>query len=417
MCLIYGNIIMIIVMFVNINICIGINFTLQRNPPDEIVNGAEQFYPYYFKLQIGSPNTSNYDIIFDTTTDYLWLTEKENLTSKTYNSSSKEIITTEFYNISYPRNQIINGSFVRDNIYNHSSNLKIDFMLANTHPFREVNAAGMLGISRKDQNNSNFSFFNILKQHYNSTFKFNGFSLVHTGMNKGLLYIGERDTAVFSSHNNSTCKCVDNSEFGINMTEFWNCKLTKVITNNEEILVMENDVAIFSTAEEMIYAPFDKGNTILNKYLSLLDKSGGKCSIVKNNNTQTILYCKKFDYDFLPDVGMVLEGTNSNEEISLTAIGEDLFRNENETHLQFKIIADSSISYWIFGEPLMKNYNLEFDLENKTITIVPYNIFAFYLIVIALSLGGFIVLVFLILLIKCTKSDETKYKELKEKLQ
>jgi hypothetical protein len=147
----------------------------------------------------------------------------------------------------------------------------------------------------------------------------------------------------------------------------------------------------------------------------LLDKSGGKCSIIKNNNTQTILYCKKFDYDFLPDVGMVLKGKDVNEEISLTAIGEDLFRNENETHLQFKIIADSSISYWIFGEPLMKNYNFEFDFENKTITIVPYNIFAFYLIVIALSLGGFIVLIFLILLIKYTKSEENK--GFKEKLQ
>lgn len=415
MCLIYGNIIMIMIMFVNINICIGINFTLQRNPPDEIVNGAEQFYPYYFKLQIGSPSTSYYDIIFDTTTDYLWLTEKENLTSKTYNSTSKKDVMSEFYNISYPRNQIINGSFVNDNIYNHSSNLTIDFMLANTHPFREVNAAGMLGISRKNQTNSTFSFFSILKQHYNSNFKFNGFSLVHTGMNEGLLYIGERDTSIFSSQNNSTCKCVDNSEFNINISDFWNCKLTKVITNNEEILIMENDVAIFSAAEEMIYAPFDKGNTILNKYLSLLDKSGGKCSIVKNNNTQTILYCKKFDYDFLPDVGMVLKGKDVNEEISLTAIGEDLFRNENETHLQFKIIADSSISYWIFGEPLMKNYNFEFDFENKTITIVPYNIFAFYLIVIALSLGGFIVLVFLILLIKYTKSEENK--GFKEKLQ
>ena len=290
-------------------------------------------------------------------------------------------------------------------------------MLANAHPFREVNAAGMIGISRKYQDNPTYSFFSILKQ-YQSNFTFNGFSLVHTGMNKGLLYIGQNDTDVFSSHKNSQCKCVNHTEFNIdnfNISDFWNCKLTKIITNNEEILIMDNDVAIFSSAEEMIYAPFERGNIILNKYLSLLDKSGGKCSTYKNNSLK-ILYCKKFDYDFLPDVGMVLKGKDSNEEISLTAIGEDLFRNGNETHLQFKMIADSNISYWIFGEPLMKNYNFEFDFDNNTVTIVPYNIFAFYLIVIALSLGGFIVLVFLILLIKYTKSEEKK-KGFKDKLQ
>ena len=404
-----GNIIMILVMFVNIQICNGIKFTLERKPPYEIISGAEQFYPYYFTLQIGTPNTSLYDIIFDTTTDYLWLAGDDNITLKKYESITKNESTTNV-SISYPRNQFVNGTFVSDDISIDSYNTTISFVLTNKHPFREINAAGMLGISGKNQNDSEgFSLFSILNKHYN--FTFNGFSIVHTGMNKGMLYIGERENQVFSSQKNRTCKCVNRTMFA----DYWSCNLTKIIINNEEMLLRDSAVSIFSKAEEMIYAPSDEGKIILNKYLGLLDISGGKCSVVQND-TRSILYCKKFDYDFLPDVGMILEGKDSNEEISLTAIGEDLFRNENETHLQFKIIVDSDISYWIFGEPLMKNYNFEFDYDNKTITIVPYNIFAFYLIVIALSLGGFIVLVFLILLIKYTKSEENN-RGLKDKLQ
>lgn len=365
-----------------------LQFELERFPRvNKNTTSTEQFFPYLFKLEVGTP-PKNLSIIFDSASHYMWIF---NASFNSSNSTTYKESEGEVNNIPTISNSSINAIPSNDTVWirNINMNFTFPFLLATSSTFNYFNADGVLGIgkdyvSQADggvYNNIKYSLFNYLNLQ-NKTF-----SLVHTEQNEGILYIGEVDGSIFNSEDTSSCICNkrDTSNNDIQFYDFWNCNISMYSIDKEDSELSKAEVAVFSAGEEFIYAPSGTGDIILSKYLKLLNKKNELCTIEDNK-----LFCVKFDYDYLPDFALILDGN-----IRITGIGEDMFKNYNDTHYLFKIVIDTKRKYWVVGEPIIKNYNFLFDIEKGKIGIVPHSKVGYILLIIFILVGIIMMLLFI----------------------
>ena len=378
-----------------------LQFELERFPRlEKNSTSTEQFYPYLFKLEIGTP-PQTLNIIFDSASHFMWVSGDSFNSSKstTYNASEPGA-----KNISTISNSSVNAIPSEDTVWisNIDMNFTFPFLLATENTFKYFNADGILGIAKDYSlqtspniyNNIKYSLLNYLNLQSKT------FSLVHTEQNKGILYLGEVDESIFNSQDTSNCTCNirDPSSTENLFYDLWNCNISMYSIDKEDSELSKAEVAVFSAGEEFIYAPSGTGEIILSKYLKLLNKKNELCTIEDNK-----LFCDKFDYDYLPDFALILDGN-----IRITGIGEDMFKNYNDTHYLFKIVIDTKRKYWVVGEPIIKNYNFLFDLENGKIGIVPYSKVGFILLLIFILVGITMMLLFIgLIFTNYGKKDKT----------
>lgn len=306
----------------------------------------------------------------------------------------------------------VTGCEARGTLYNITEkDFRYILAFKSDPPNDSLSANGSLGILMNQQENL-YSIIYYLNRYYgkgtsngtdpsnvftveNEDYNIYNVSFIHTENNKALLGINEVAQKSFSEED----KCQIKDKEG-----YLSCEVSKVIINHKDI--EESFQGIFSINEEFIYAPLNEGaKKIIDQYLSKI--SGAKCSN-ETNATFFEIYCKKFEIDYLPDMSFIFNKTR------VTAIGENLFKEKNSTHLLFKIRQLNNEknlgSKWIIGEPFIRNYDFIFDLseETKYIIIVPNSKISLYLVIFVISAGVLILIVFLIMIYRTYANVEKK---------
>lgn len=395
----HSFIIWVICMFVKVKL---LNFPLERVPKiDTNATSAEEFYPYYFILNVGTPS-KEIKLIFDTASHFTWISNNYNKTnSSTFIAEDKKEDT--LYTIS---NSTIKAFKANDTVtLSTNFNFTFHFFFATQKTITYLNADGIAGFAMRylpieEKQNCNSLYYSFYHSVNNST-EMQVISLIHTEQNKGTLYINEYDSSIFNKED--TQYCLSKEDYNL-----WNCEMSFFAVDKTE--TTNKEIAVFATGEEFIYAPSESGKKVLTQYLNLINKKNNLCTIEDNMR----LFCDKFDYDYLPDFAILLpDNTTTNTStkiIRLTGIGEDMFKNYNSTHFLFKVIVNKNLNYWVIGEPIIKNYNFLFDYDNKVIGIVPYSKVGFFLLILFIMIGFSILIVFLGMVYNYNRNETIKGK-------
>jgi hypothetical protein len=191
------------------------------------------------------------------------------------------------------------------------------------------------------------------------------------------------------------------------LKNLWNCKIQAYSKNSSQIILNNDEYIVFDTNLDVIIPSSSIGSDILKEYAKIINSTfGGKCFFFDDELIQ-LLYCKISnsqlkDNEGIPDFSLIIENN-----IKLTAIIDDLFKEHSDSIQIFKIIIDKKKeekdTNWYIGHPILKNYHLLFISKNNTIYIAENFDFGLYLVYIGFIIGFSILLIFLFMLYKARK--------------
>lgn len=375
-----------------------LTFIMKKNNNQSIPNNENtDFSPYLFPYSF-IDGFSNVSFIFDTTSFFSW--EDGNNVNDTCEGKKifKDIKNNKLMGCpKYSDISIINSTKDESLIYYKMEN----------NIFSENKGAICLNTQKNKE--SDFKQYNFLETLIlNKNEKYINF--IQDNLESATLSIGEINRT-FMQERNRKCVCNITENNIEHQYKYWCCSIIGLRAKNVNIfsnIGKKNLYAIFTISEEFIIAPKDSGSVIMNYYLEQIKRlSGDICQISENNDIQELI-CNKFTYLELPDLTLVLE-----KEIGIMAIGSDLFKNINKTHVLFKIKVNKENNYfWYLGEPIIKNYNLLLNFTSfpSTIIIIPSNLNGFVLIVTACVSGFFFLFIFLTMLYCISHKDKTEDK-------
>ena len=147
----------------------------------------------------------------------------------------------------------------------------------------------------------------------------------------------------------------------------WHCESRSISLTGAQNFTQFKSPYIFDTAYVDIRGPFFEGNSILSEIKEIF---GEKCQFISEEIDEENRYVKLIcDYDIdiskLPDVIFNLKGG-----FELRAKNFDIFRVvliDGKKKYLSKIVGDTRYNYWNLGEPILKNYNMVFDYEDKSV--------------------------------------------------
>ena len=124
------------------------------------------------------------------------------------------------------------------------------------------------------------------------------------------------------------------------MKNLWNCKIQAYSKNSSQIRLDNEEYIVFDTNLDVIIPSSTIGNKILTEYGNIINSTfGEKCFYFKDDYIK-LLYCnisnsQLKDNEGIPDFSLIIENN-----IKLTAIIDDLFKEHNDSIQIFKIIVD-----------------------------------------------------------------------------
>ena len=338
------------------------------------------FFPYYLNISFGNITLSNISI--DTTTNYTWF----------YNSKIRGEIIKNSSSIKLKDNTEIKGQLIK---YNNISN-NMTFEYINSTDKLGNNTLGVIGIGRESLNNSFFYYFNNNNQSEKKIIL-----LIYSETQKKLQFYGKPND-IFTKTLNKTCYCYNDLD---KLDKLWNCEIKSFSINISEIKI-ENEYIAFSTLNKDIIASTKTGKIILNDYLRIINSRYGekRCVLIVENGFNKMRCQKLEEFEGIPDFSLITKDNN----IKLTAIIDDLFKNYNSTVQEFKIIyPNNEENIWYIGEPILKNYNLLFNFsETGSVIIIESLSFGLFLVYIGFIIGFLILVIFLVMLYKARKKGD-----------
>ncbi len=224
---------------------------------------------------------------------------------------------------------------------------------------------GILGLGNyypdiNDENNfdARFSFVHYLKM--NGVIKKLIFGHEYIDRTHGNIYFGEEP----KNMRNGYFKC--KSDSFISYTNKWNCKLLSMYLSNGEQYIPLANIAAFDTGYAYIKGPYFQVEIILNKIKEI---GGDKCNLVyqaidENEQLKRAICDNDIDINIFPDISFDVVG------FKMTLLKSDLFRKilvGGEKKYEVIVIGDSTYSFWNFGEPILKNYDMVFNYEDNTV--------------------------------------------------
>lgn len=322
------------------------------------------------ELCLGSPSQC-FKFAYDTGNQYLILgiTNTKAKFSKLFSTSISETLkstTNSFFSIPY-RYGIIQAREAADFI-KLPNNLQAKFMLSfmmswNTTEKYEIE--GILGLGnsypKRDEDNSFDERFSLIHNFYsNGVIDKKIFGHEYTSRNKGYLYLGEIPPSL--GYNYFKCNVAP----FIPYMNKWHCESRAIALTTGVNFTQFHSPYIFDTAFVDIRGPFYEGNSILSEIKELSEE---KCDFITEEIDDEQRYMKLIcDYDLnigkIPDVFFYLKG------YELRLKNFDMFRvvliSGKKKYLS-KIVGDSRYTYWILGEPVLKNYNMIFSYEDNSV--------------------------------------------------
>ena len=320
-------------------------------------------------LCIGIPNQC-LNLLYDTGSMYMVVgsSSPNSKFSKFYNSSKSQTFSSKvqgYVALTY-RHGAIQAREIMDFVYltEHKPKFTFNFLHA-WNTTIQYNFDGILGLGffYPARNNDNifderFSIIDYLK--YNGIINHKRFGHEYLNQTYGKFYIDEIPN---SMKNKNYYKC-DVYPF-IPYLSKWHCELRAISFSNGENFTLDYSPAAFDTAYIDIRGPFNEGKKIFNE---ILKQSKGMCqseTIEKNNQTYSKIICDEdISLSSFSDIYFNLKGKE------LTLFKDDLFRLvliNGKAKYVCKIVLDSTYNYWNLGEPVLKNYDLIFDYEGKTV--------------------------------------------------
>ena len=337
----------------------------------EVIN--YKFFLMETNICLGKPEQC-FKVLYDTGSVYLILGENNSnlkfktgftpLMSDTFSSPSERILAIPF------KSSVIYAKEVRD-IISIVPNYKSPYLFSFALSFNSTESYdydGILGLGnhypKLDSENSfdeRFSFVHYLKR--NGIISKLIFGHEYKDRIHGSLYFGEEPKSMRSGY----FKCKVQNFIAYNNK--WRCQLLSVYFSGGDSYITLGSTAAFDTGNAYIKGPYFQASDILDRIESI---GRGKCEKFSLNfdadNEVSRLICdrdiKKSEF---PDLSFDIVG------FKMTLLKGDLFRKiivNGEIKYEVVIIADSSYSYWNFGEPILKNYDMVFNYEDNTVGFV-----------------------------------------------
>ena len=319
---------------------------------------------------IGNPSQC-FKFAYDTGNQYLILgiTNTKAKFSKLFSTSISETFkstTNSFFSIPY-RYGIIQAREAAD-FLNLPNNLQAKYMISfmiSWNTTEKYEFEGILGLGnnypKKDEDNSFDERFSLIHNLYsNGVIDKKIFGHEYTSRNKGYLYLGEIPPSL--GYNYFKCTVAP----FIPYLNKWHCESRAIALSSGLNFTQYHSPYIFDTAFVDIRGPFYEGNSILSEIKEI---SGEKCDFITEEIDEEHRYIKLVcDYDLnigkIPDVIFYLKG------FELRVKNFDMFRviliSGKKKYLS-KIVGDSRYTYWILGEPVLKNYNMIFSYEDNSV--------------------------------------------------
>ena len=335
----------------------------------EIINF--KFFLMETEVCVGTPEQC-FTVLYDTGSTYLILgMESDNLKfkkgfnalkSETFNNAYDRIFTIPY------KTSVIMAREVKDKvtiIKNRPIPYLFSFALSwNSTEFYDFD--GILGLGnyypKIDKENSfdeRFSFVHNLK--LNGIIDKLIFGHEYTDRTHGNIYFGEEPKSMLNGY--FKCK-VENF---ISYVNKWHCQLLSMYFSEEENYIPLSSIAAFDTGYPFIRGPFPQVFDILNKIKEI---GGEKCKYIyqdneENNRLAAVICDLDINISDFPDISFNIVG------FKMTLLKRDLFKqisiNEGEIKYGCILIADSYFTYWNFGEPILKNYDMVFNYEDNTV--------------------------------------------------
>ena len=329
----------------------------------------DEYYNFMtIPLCIGIPKQC-FNLIYDTGEVYLIVSNKPNseiftkfynmTLSETYISKSHYFIALEYKNGVMQLREISDYVFFSENKPSYTFNFLISFNTSISYNIEGILGLGYLYPERGegDTFDSRFSFIEYLK--YNKQIKRKLFGHEYYNRTHGTFYIDEIPYTM--SDNYFKCKV----EGFIPYVNKWHCDMRSLALSTGENFTEIHSPVAFSTGYHDIRGPYIEGLILFNALLVYLED---KCEIVDYNSDEYLyskLICNNsVSFLNIPDIIFNIKG------FQLILLKDDLFRlveYNNEMKYICKIVIDTKYDYWNLGEPVLKNYNMVFDYEDKSV--------------------------------------------------
>ena len=330
-----------------------------------------QSYDKFYNLMtipicIGIPRQC-FNLLYDTGEMYLIVSNTGNMSKfkKAYNMSLSQTckMISYYFNVLQYRKGIIHLREVSDFVFiseNRPSYI-FNFLLAwnTTIPY---NFEGILGLGYLYNGgyifDEKFSFIEYLK--HNKQIKNKLFGHEYYNRTHGSFYIDEIPLLMNDS-NYFKCKV----EGFIPYLNKWHCDMNSISFSTGEIFLEIHSPVAFSTGYTEIRGPYVEGLILFNALMTYLDN---KCEIIDYSNGDYVyskMLCNNsISFYKIPDISFNLKG------FKLNLLNVDLFKLYEiygEKKYICTIIIDTRYNYWNLGEPILKNYNMVFDYEDKSV--------------------------------------------------
>ena len=329
------------------------------------------------------------NVIVDLTGSYSWFKNLSNIGTQMETPKTTKI---EFYNQSITASE-------EYKYYNNETNNSLSFFTSNEDILFNSSINGIISLDRN--NNNIYSFLN-----YNKKIKGEPkFSIIYNSKEdiKLNIYGEENENEDIFKKKGNYCNISNKNA----LKNLWNCKIQAYSKNSSQIRLDNDEYIVFDTNLDVIIPSSSIGSDILKEYAKIINSTfGGKCFFFDDELIQ-LLYCKISnsqlkDNEGIPDFSLIIENN-----IKLTAIIDDLFKEHSDSIQIFKIIIDKKKeekdTNWYIGHPILKNYHLLFISKNNTIYIAENFDFGLYLVYIGFIIGFSILLIFLFMLYKARK--------------
>ena len=322
------------------------------------------------ELCIGNPSQC-FKFAYDTGNQYLIVGVQNTKAkfSKLFNTSLSQTFKSSantFFSIPY-RYGTIQAREVSD-FLQLPKNLQAKYMLSfmmSWNTTEKYEFEGILGLGnnypKRDEDNSFDERFSLVHNLYsNGVINKKIFGHEYKSRKRGYLYLGQVPPSL--GYDYFKCPVAPFIPY-INK---WHCESRAIALFPGSNFTQFNSPFAFDTAYVDIRGPFFEGNSILSEIKEIL---GEKCQFISEeideNNRYVKLVC---DYDIdignCPDVIFTLKG------FGLRAKNFDIFRIvliDGKKKYLSKIVGDTRYTYWILGEPVLKNYNMVFNYEDNTV--------------------------------------------------
>ena len=320
-------------------------------------------------LCVGIPKQC-FNLVYDTGEMYLILSNTANTAkfTKAFNISASETSnsnTNNYIALNYQNGQLLLRE-VSDYVFIIEERpLYIFNFLLTWNTSIQYNFEGILGLGylypERDQGNSfdnRFSFMEYLK--INKYIKKKVFGHEYRNRTHGSFYIDEIPVSM-SENNYFKCKV----EGFIPYLNKWHCEMRSLAFSTGENFTEIHSSVAFSTGYTDIRGPYNEGLIIFD---TIMKYTNNKCIVqdvdIDKEKYSKIICDSSLSIQSIPDIYFNIKG------FQLTLLKDDMFRLvkiNGEKKYICKIIIDTRYNYWNLGEPILKNYNMVFDYDDKSV--------------------------------------------------